>query len=72
MPRRWEANWPLQPGESEAGRKQLVDTLGNLTLITGKLNSSNSNKPWLGEKSKRDALKEHSLLRLNADIIEIF
>jgi hypothetical protein len=71
MPRRWEANWPLQPGESEAGRKQLVDTLGNLTLITGKLNSSNSNKPWLGEKSKRDAVKEHSLLRLNADIIEI-
>jgi hypothetical protein len=70
MPRRWEANWPLQPGESEAGRKQLVDTLGNLTLLTGKLNSANSNNPWLGEKSKRDALKDHSLLRLNADIIE--
>lgn len=70
MPRKWEANWPLQPGETDQGRKQLVDTLGNLTLLTSKLNSANSNNPWLGEKSKREALKEHSRLRLSEDIIE--
>ena len=70
MPRSWEANWPLQTGETEYSRKQLVETLGNLTLLTGKLNSANSNKPWLGEKSKREALKEHSRLRLSEDIIE--
>jgi hypothetical protein len=70
MPRKWETNWPLQPGETEQTRKQLVDTLGNLTLLTGKLNSANSNNPWLGEKSKREALKEHSRLRLSEDLIE--
>jgi hypothetical protein len=70
MPRSWEANWPLQPNETEYSRKQLVETLGNLTLLTSKLNSANSNHPWIGEKSKREALKEHSRLRLSDDLIE--
>jgi len=38
--------------------------MGNLTLITGSLNSSVSNGPW---GSKRQGLSEHSNLMLNAE-----
>lgn len=67
MPRKWQANWPLADGVTEAERDQLVHTLGNLTLLTGRLNSKVSNGPWSG---KRQALKEHDVLKLNLDLLE--
>jgi uncharacterized protein with ParB-like and HNH nuclease domain len=43
-------------------RDNLVDTIGNLTLIVGKLNSSIGNSLF---ERKRNAILEHSALRLN-------
>ncbi len=64
MPRKWQTpHWPLAGGAStEVERDQLIHTLGNLTLLTGRLNRKVSNGPWAG---KRAALKEHDVLKLN-------
>ena len=70
MPRRWQANWPLSVGDSEEARDARIHTLGNLTLLTGRLNSKVSNGPWLGAEGKRDALNDHDVLVLNRDILK--
>ena len=49
----------------ERARQRLVDTIGNLTLLTSPLNSSVGNGPT-AEKLK--TIDEHSLLRLNRAI----
>jgi hypothetical protein len=69
-PQQWKENWPLRAGEDESRRNQIVQTLGNLTLLTSRLNTGMSNYPWIGDKSKREALREHSLLRLTDDVLE--
>ena len=46
-------------------RNRLKETIGNLTLLTQPLNSSVSNGPY---QTKREALKDHSLLVLNREI----
>lgn len=66
MPRKWQANWPLNPGSTEDERDTLVHTLGDLTLLTSKLNAKVSNSAWA---SKRLALQEHDVLKLNADLL---
>ena len=48
-------------------RRRLLNTFGNLTLLTKPLNSSVSNGPY---DAKRDALSKHSLLVLNREITE--
>jgi len=68
VPQKWSTNWPLTPEESEEGRNRVVQTLGNLTLLTKKLNSKISNGPWIGEEGKLVALRGHSALLLNARI----
>lgn len=71
MPRKWTANWPLGDGSrTEADREQLIHTLGNLTLLTGKLNSKVSNGPWLGAEGKRQGLQEHDVLILNRKLLD--
>lgn len=65
MPQSWERNWPLPDGVSDYERNHLVQTLGNLTLLSSKLNASVSNGPWLGLGGKREALDQHDLLSLN-------
>lgn len=73
MPKRWERHWPLtgetHPNYPDARdyRNYVVDFLGNLTLVTGKLNASVSNGPW---ETKRSALEHHSVLFLNKDVIQ--
>jgi hypothetical protein len=67
MPRKWSAHWPLGADATEGERDQAVHRLGNLTLLTGRLNSKVSNGPWLG---KRAALKEHDVLKLNIDLLD--
>ena len=66
MPRKWIAHWPLGSSTTEAERDQAVHRLGNLTLLTGRLNGKISNGPWSG---KRAALKEHDVLKLNMDLL---
>ena len=67
MPQAWHSNWPL-PGdmasdeEAFAKRDRAIHTIGNLTLVNGRLNSSLSNAPW---DSKRETLADHSVLFLN-------
>lgn len=73
MPQGWRTHWGQDvDDDAAADRDALVQTLGNLTLLTGKLNPYVSNHPWLSTtdngrplQGKRDALHEHSVLRLN-------
>ena len=69
MPVSWEANWALPDGvdqePSSEYRKRIVHTIGNLTLVNQKLNSSLSNAPW---GNKREALLEHSVMTLNREL----
>ena len=71
MPVGWrEEEWPLPDGVDEDvavyQRNTLIHTIGNLTLVTQKLNSSLSNSPW---EHKRDGLQEHSVLLLNNELM---
>ena len=71
LPVGWrEEEWPF-PGWVDVDvatyqRNSLVHTIGNLTLVTQKLNSSMSNASW---QSKRDELQEHSVLLLNNELL---
>lgn len=86
MPQSWQAHWdkspPLPPDDS-AARNKLVQSLGNLTLVTQKLNGPLSHRPWTDEAAsvaaptgkdaglgKRSLLKRYSLLVLNKDIVD--
>jgi hypothetical protein len=69
MPRKWPAKWPLIDGASDDERDRLIHTLGNLTLLTGKLNSKVSNGPWLGNGGKRSGLEAHDVLMLNRELV---
>ncbi|MBR0669927.1 DUF262 domain-containing protein [Neoroseomonas soli] len=77
MPQSWEDHWPLPPAQdlisAKDRRNALLHTIGNLTLVTKKLNPSLSNAPWLATspagKSKRAGLHSHSILRLNYNLV---
>lgn len=66
LPQAWRKNWPLpstgDAEQAEADRNRLLHTIGNLTLVTGKLNPSVSNGHW---DKKRTEIIQHSVLRLN-------
>lgn len=66
LPQQWETHWPVaDPADAKIeARAGLINVLGNLTLVTGELNSSLSNAAWL---TKRERLTK-SVLLLNADI----
>jgi hypothetical protein len=68
MPRKWAANWPLDSRTTEAERDRLIHTFGNLTLLTGKLNTRVSNGPWSGPTGKRSAFNAHDVLFLNRQL----
>jgi hypothetical protein len=70
MPRRWQAHWPLASGDPEDVRDARIHLLGNLTLLTSRLNSKVSNGPWLGADGKRAGLNEHDVLLLNREIVK--
>jgi hypothetical protein len=61
LPRVWTEEWPFLEADYAApdsdlplaqSRKAMIDTLGNLTLVTGGLNSSVGNKSFSEKKSK--------------------
>jgi hypothetical protein len=70
MPRKWHTHWPIPGTGGEEDRDRLIHTLGNLTLLTGKLNSKVSNGAWLGDSGKREGLQAHDVLLLNRDIVK--
>ena len=53
---------PLSAEEAVDGRRALIHSFGNLTLLTGALNTSISNGPF---DRKRREVADHSVLRLN-------
>ena len=70
MPRKWQQHWPVKNSSHEEDRDRLIHTLGNLTLLTGKLNSKVSNGPWSGSNSKKAGLEGHDVLILNRDLLK--
>ena len=73
LPQSWRENWPLHSDDVGGGieRDRLLHHLGNLTLVSGKLNPALSNRPWTSHqgRGKRDYLLEHSALKLNAKVV---
>lgn len=73
LPQAWKTNWPLDTDDPTllAAREARVHRLGNLTLVSGKLNPALSNRPWTDSegKGKRDFLLQHSNLKLNAEVV---
>lgn len=65
LPQQWRMTWPVDSLPSEIDRDAHVHRLGNLTLITGSLNASVSNGPWLGEDKKLSQLDRHDVILLN-------
>lgn len=62
LPQGWrQDDWPLPEDRDALARDDVLHSLGNLTLATGRLNSTLSNRSW---SHKQDWLGKHSLLRL--------
>ena len=86
MPRSWQAHWDETPPldvNAAAARVRRVDTIGNLTLVTQKLNGSLSHRPWTDAEAapiapkgkdaglgKRSLIIRYSLLVLNKALVE--
>ena len=72
MPQGWHQHWHLSADiqdeeQAIADRRRLIHSIGNLTLVTGPLNSKLSNAPW---KEKRVTLNDHTVLFLNKDLLK--
>lgn len=75
MPQQWRQHWPL-PAEvgddveektrAAEKRDRLIHSIGNLTLVSSKLNPTLSNAPW---EEKRETLNRHTTLFLNKDLL---
>ena len=72
MPQSWATNWPLQADFSALERDTYVQNIGNLTLVSSKLNPTLSNSAWHLEGSpncKRALLSKHTKLGLNHNLL---
>ena len=72
MPQGWFQRWPLPTYTDDedmaiARRNRLLHSIGNLTLVNGRLNSTLSNAAW---QNKRETLGHHSVMFLNKDLIQ--
>ena len=71
LPQAWQQYWPLSEQTTDMQsavieRDRAIHTIGNLTLVKGKLNSALSNAPW---HEKKRTLEKHSVLFLNKDLL---
>lgn len=76
LPQGWREHWAPPAGlfgVAAPKRDRLLHTIGNLTLVSKRLNPALSNRPWtdaeadlihVGWKGKRTLLREHSDLKL--------
>lgn len=69
MPVKWRQNWAiLDPDDQKAAaRDRAITTLGNLTLVTKRLNSKLSNDAW-DEKTR--TLRKYSSLNITTDYLD--
>lgn len=70
LPQEWSHHWEL-PGEKpleveRIERDEAKNKIGNLTILTDKLNPSVSNAAW---EDKREAIDEHTVLRVNHHLV---
>ena len=86
FPQGWRRHWETDPPRTEEEESEVeyeLNCLGNLTLVTNKLNGSLSNRPWTDEDAarvdldgpnpgigKRSLLNKFSLMVLNKEIVE--
>ena len=85
MPRGWRTYWQdgiLGDPEACANRDFVINTIGNLTLVTKSLNSTLSNRPWTDDDAamaggkadkglgKRSLLNKYSVLALSREIVD--
>ena len=69
FPRGWKSRkeWESKFNEeNEEKREEIINRIGNLTLVTKALNIAASNHSW--QDVKKQLLEEHSSLRLNKDL----
>ena len=73
LPVSWKEHWSVEgsnEGETiklEMYRQDHIHCIGNLTLVSSSLNPAMKNAPW---NKKRQELKKHSHLRLNARLCQ--
>ena len=72
MPQGWREHWPLSVDGIADHRDRLVQTIGNLTLLTKRFNPYQSNRPWIDgqnpECGKRANLDAHTVLVMNRQL----
>lgn len=66
LPRAWQAHWPVEGIEAQQDRANHVNRLGNLTLLTDKLNPKVSNAAWV---SKRKAFLKHNTINMTGRLV---
>jgi hypothetical protein len=68
LPQEWHKHWPLPAGAdadvAEPARDRAKHTIGNLTLVTHKLNPAMSNAGWQEKRKYLDL----TVMRLSSDI----
>jgi len=69
MPVKWQQNWPILDPDDQppASRDKAIRILGNLTLVTKRLNSKLSNDAW---DKKRKTLRKYSSLNITTDYLD--
>jgi hypothetical protein len=71
MPQSWKEHWLLDtvedPLDAELRRERTLHSIGNLTLVNGKLNPSLSNREW---PTKSQLLADHTVLHLNKRLLK--
>jgi hypothetical protein len=79
MPQSWRRYWNKEVTSEEQAtqRDHLIDQLGNLTLLTNRLNPVASNYPWQPTtldgkliEGKRKVVEQHSVLFLNKRVLD--
>ncbi len=86
MPQGWRHHWDESPSltpVAAAERDRVINTLGNLTLLTQKLNGTLSHRPWTDEEAaeipstgqdaglgKRSLIHKYSLLVLSRELVD--
>ena len=85
MPQKWKQHWQLAdpggehhkdpgsgiPVSNQQWRDRMVNTMGNLTLLTSKLNARISNGPYENadeDSDKRREYRKHAILRITHEI----
>lgn len=87
MPQKWETNWKDVPyvdengnalpdnDESKSKRYEKIYSLGNMTLLSGRLNASISNdtfKKKMEGNGKKKGVKDYSSLSITKEVVEIY